>query len=182
MKITQSNIQDVFKSKLVSVETMELKGYELIEKFFVDSSGLGSPDEPALLAGSFLKELEKLVKTYGMVYTNIIDAGQFQVYVGVFLKSGKSQVKRLATNVTERKDGNKTIVRLYDTDIVTIEPNKTTLDSGGFQTSTTKKWINKFILSPFYVYQKDFDWFVGSLNDNKVKIPFYDGVVLEGNN
>ena len=48
MKITLETIDKVFHAKKSSAETMELKGYKFIDRLFVDSSGLGSPDELAL--------------------------------------------------------------------------------------------------------------------------------------
>lgn len=175
-KITANNIEDVFKSKRCSVDTMELKGYELIKEFFVDSSGWGCADEPAMLADRFVDELTKIVKEYNQVYTTITNAGQFQVYVGVFKRVGKSKCKRISTNVLEIKDGDTLTVRLYDTDIVKMTEDTITLDSGGFRTSTTKKWINQYITPAYdYVYQKNFEWFVRRGDNDH---PFEDGMVL----
>lgn len=54
------------------------KGWELVETHFVDNSGFGRNDELALSVNQFLKKL-KVGFAYG-----IIEAGQFQVYVGEF--------------------------------------------------------------------------------------------------
>jgi len=56
------------------------KGWELTESYFVDSSGFGSDNEPALTVRQFLKKLQD-----GFGYA-IIEEGQFQVYVGEFKK------------------------------------------------------------------------------------------------
>lgn len=53
-------------------------GWELVETYFVDSSGFGREDEPALTVGQFLQVLKE---GYGYA---VIEAGQFQVYVGEF--------------------------------------------------------------------------------------------------
>jgi hypothetical protein len=39
MKITKDNLQDVYKSQEMSIDLLELKGYELVDELFVDSSG-----------------------------------------------------------------------------------------------------------------------------------------------
>lgn len=54
------------------------KGWKLIEKYFVDSSGFGRNNEMALSVSQFIK---KLKVGYGYA---IIEAGQFQVYVAEF--------------------------------------------------------------------------------------------------
>ena len=56
------------------------KGYRLCKKYFVDSSGLGAEDEPALTIDRFIKCLKP-----GRGYA-VIEAGQFQVIVGEFKK------------------------------------------------------------------------------------------------
>jgi hypothetical protein len=57
MKITKNNLNEVYKSKVKSVETMELMGYELIEILFVDNSGFGAENEPAYTQTGFEKKL-----------------------------------------------------------------------------------------------------------------------------
>ena len=54
------------------------KGWELVESYFVDSSGFGAPGEAALTAYQFKLRLKP-----GLGYA-IIEAGEFQVYVGEF--------------------------------------------------------------------------------------------------
>ena len=62
-----------------------------------------------------------------------------------------------------RTQGNKTIVRLYETDIVSFDDESITLNHGGFKTPTTKRRMNQvsetFNLR-FKVIQEDFIWFV----------------------
>lgn len=178
MTITKENIQDVFKSKKVGIETMELKGYELIENLFCDNSGLGAEDEPALTQNQLMNKLTALVNEYGKVTTTITDEGQFQVYIGVFKKVGKSKGMRISNNVLKTTMGDVTAIRLYDTNVVVtdFDAGTITLDSGGFRTSTTKRIMNDFI-NPYYVSQKNFEWFVFDKANGKT-IPFVDGMVL----
>jgi hypothetical protein len=51
------------------------------QPLFVDSSGFGAPDEPALTQEQFLDALT-IGKAYG-----VIEAGQFQVYVAEYEKT-----------------------------------------------------------------------------------------------
>jgi len=57
------------------------RGYKLVDTHFVDSSGFGSDSEPALTIQQFSQTIEA-----NFAYA-IIEAGQFQVYVGKFAKS-----------------------------------------------------------------------------------------------
>ena len=54
------------------------------DRFFVDSSGWGQEDEPALTINQFLKKIKA-----GKYYA-IIEAGQFQVYVGEYILKDNS--------------------------------------------------------------------------------------------
>jgi hypothetical protein len=63
------------------------KGWELVGEYFVDSSGFGMDDEPALSIDQFLKKLK-----VGHGYA-LIEEGEFQVYVGEFVKNGWKQTR-----------------------------------------------------------------------------------------
>ena len=56
------------------------EGFNLVNTYFVDSSGFGSEGEPALT----FKQFSKVVKPE--CYYAIIECGQFQVYIGEFIK------------------------------------------------------------------------------------------------
>jgi hypothetical protein len=86
-------------------------------------------------------------------------------------------------NRGQRKIGNNTYayiehdgsvaIELHGTKVVTIYPNGLyKLNSGGYQTHTTKKRINQY--SPVRVYQKNFEWF---LSDGT---PFEDNILVGG--
>jgi hypothetical protein len=55
-------------------------GWKLVDKYFVDSSGLGASGEGALTFNEFADKA-KIGRGYA-----IIEAGQFQVYIGEFVK------------------------------------------------------------------------------------------------
>jgi hypothetical protein len=62
------------------IGTYEPKGWTKIGESFVDASGFGSESEPALTINQFINQL-----TAGHGYA-IIEAGQFQVYIGEYVK------------------------------------------------------------------------------------------------
>ncbi len=59
-------------------------GFEFVRKYFVDNSGLGQPDEPALTADQFLAAIRKNVLSDESYGYGILEVGQFQVYVGEY--------------------------------------------------------------------------------------------------
>ena len=63
-------------------------GWELVETFFVDSSGFGKPGEPALTANQFKKKIQA-----GFGY-GLIEVGEFQLYVGKFQKINRGMNSR----------------------------------------------------------------------------------------
>lgn len=87
-------------------------------------------------------------------------------------------------NAERRKVGNNTYaeilsdgsvgIMLHSTYVVKIHADGTyTLNSGGWQTSTTKDRINQY--SPKKVSQRQYEWFVSV---NGKEYPFIDGMVV----
>lgn len=178
MRITLDSWEKVFKSKIVTQETMELKGYELVKELFADSSGFGAPDEPALTVCQFEKETKELLKEHGALYAVVTRAGQFQVYVGFFKKTGKNKTKRVANNTLEIDYGNgKKAIRFHNTDILTFDNGFVTLDNGGWKTKTTKERINAYLPSPYWIEQKNYEWYV-HIGENGEKLPYNNGIKL----
>jgi len=176
MQLNLSTIKNVYKSEIVEIETLELKGYKLIKEYFVDSSQLGLEYEPALTKCQFDKELEiDLKKINKTVYSFIINEGQFQVYLGLFSKS-KTENKTIARNTLEikTKDGFK--IRLYNTNIIEKTKDGYILNSGGFQTDTTKSRINDNLPIGYKVFQKDYDWFIQT--PQKI-VEFKDNILIK---
>ena len=56
------------------------EGWKEVGRYFVDNSGFGGVDEPALTPGQFQDKIKK-----GFGYA-IVGTGQFQVYIGEFTK------------------------------------------------------------------------------------------------
>ncbi len=59
------------------------KGWKEMTRYFVDNSGLGSFNEPALTSSQFLERVKE-----GKGYA-IVESGQFQVYIGEFIRIPK---------------------------------------------------------------------------------------------
>jgi hypothetical protein len=177
MTIKKDNINDVYRSKIVSIETMELRGYTLLDNLFVDSSGFGAPDEPAYTQSQFMNKLNELLDKHGKVTTTITDAGQFQVYVGVFIKTGKNKTSKIGNNTYRINYDDREAIRLHNTDILTFVSDHVTINTGGWQTRTTKDRINKYLPEGVYISQKDFTWYIHDSRDNSVK-EFHEGITI----
>jgi len=81
-------------------------------------------------------------------------------------------------NTVVFNDGRYTIVKYHHTDVVKWNHEHIILNSNGHQTYTTKTRMNQasnqYNLG-YYVYQRDFDWFVDYRGQT---LEFYDGMVL----
>ena len=88
----------------------------------------------------------------------------------------QSMVGTHRTNI--RTEDGSTRVRYHNTDVVSFDRDLVTLDTGGWETATTKLRMNQasnqFGLG-YRVYQKDFDWFVETPNGNEV--PFTGNII-----
>ena len=73
---------------------------------------------------------------------------------------------KIMHNTIASIDGaNNVSITLHNTDIYRINwshsgSSTITLDSGGYQTVTTKDRMNRFLPLGYRVYQKDFDWYL----------------------
>jgi hypothetical protein len=78
-----------------------------------------------------------------------------------------------------RPDGTR-VIRFHLTDVVTIAQNGTlTLNSGGFQTATTKKRINEYLPWGWDLFQSDHVWYVGyRYGENRKRYLFEDGMTI----
>jgi len=73
--------KDIIINRLRSIPNLgdyRPKGWKLVKDYLVDSSGFGSPSEPAYTIDQFADEIE-----VGFGY-GIIECGQFQVVIGKF--------------------------------------------------------------------------------------------------
>lgn len=69
-------------------------------------------------------------------------------------------------------------VRLHSTNVITyFRSGKIQVDSGGWETVTTKRRINQFLPGNIGVFQKDFTWFIRFDLSGK-EIAFQDGLTL----
>jgi len=94
------------------------------------------------------------------------------------LRRGRNGRKKLANNTYLHETHEGVAVQLHNTDIVTVHPDDTyTLNSGGWQTVTTKARINEF--SPARLGQDKGIWYLyvgAGAGWSKERIPFVDGI------
>jgi hypothetical protein len=164
MKITNANIENVFKSERLSLETAKLKGYELIQELFVDNSGLGSESESALTPNQLINELKNILEKEKSIYAFITQVGQFQIYLGIFKKVKRiaPNAKKISPNTLRIETENGYKIRLYDTDIITVDFKHSifSLNDGGFNTHTTRERIRKFLPCEGMFYQSKGSWYI----------------------
>lgn len=174
-KITNATLDNVFKSPLIDVDTAKLRGYELIEELFCDSSGFGQESEPALTVNAFERRTRELINEHGTLYTGITGQGMFQVYVGFFKKTGKAVAKKVAhaTYKSETATGYK--IRYHATDIIEYDNGDIILRNGGYLTRTTKERINEYLPQGMYMSQKNYVWTVHDTRTQQ-NTPFVDGM------
>lgn len=188
MKITYNTIDKVFGAKLCDVDTMQLKGYELVEEYFVDSSGWGAENEPALTKNQFTEKLKRLLgkpEHKNGLTAKITGQGMFQVYVGLFKRTGKSKARKVANNTLRIETDRGYKIRLHATDIFeTVAHRGGTvyrLNSGGWQTKTTKDRINAHLGDELgaYIYQKNYEWYIRDQQDQDAEpIEYRDNILV----
>jgi len=159
----------------------EVFGFKRVNIYFVDNSGFGTDSEPALTAQGFLNKVKQ------GYYYGITSIGQFQVYIGEFIKDNRTKKEKLAEIglVSRKKIANNTYllittsgerkIRLHNTDILTFTDNKVKLTSGGYMTRTTKARLNAFLPCNIQVYQKNYTWYI--IKDNE-KMDFVDNMEI----
>lgn len=84
------------------------------------------------------------------------------------------KVGKVATKVTTISG--RTAVQYHATEVVVFDQNTITLNSGGWQTVTTKRRMNQVANEyglPFQVFQRKGDWFVTIGNET---VKFHDGM------
>lgn len=121
------------------------------------------------------KQRQAVMSKFG----NAMRTGKGRYQVGDALSSTKTDFKPTKRDeIYTDSDGNKRI-KLWQTDIAIINPREKeiTLNSGGYQTSTTKDRINR-VIAPTgnIVIQKQNKWFV--VNRDGDSREFKDGMKL----
>lgn len=97
-----------------------------------------------------------------------------------FLKGGNyRKIPSIRSTAVVRR-GTYTIgLKYHNTYVVTyFAGGAFSLETGGYKTVTTKKRMNDF--TPYNVYQKNFDWFVGG--NGLCTMPFQDSILLVPSN
>ncbi len=130
------------------------------------------------MAGSIIQLNNKLYSSYEqginkMSYTNSFQTGKVYNYLeaDTILQGRNKNSKKLANNTYLQRRGNAIVIKLHNTDIITINKNDTyTLNSGGWLSLTTKSRLNEF--SPVSISQKSGIWYLrdGSLYSDKMTV------------
>lgn len=71
------------------------KGFKEVTTLFCDSSGLGSPGEPALTKSQALEKAKAIISEHpkAQLYAGLTGVGQFQVYVTIYKKTSSKKRK-----------------------------------------------------------------------------------------
>lgn len=80
-KAKENGDKGVFGCKMITPD--DLEKFEEVDRYFVDCSGWGQESEPAMTPEQFLTKVKK-DKFYA-----VIDYGQFQLWVGEYIKIGE---------------------------------------------------------------------------------------------
>lgn len=106
-----------------------------------------------------------------------IGAWTYENLRGIFANRA---TRKLANNTYARMDGDTVVIRLHATDIARLAPDGTvTLNSGGWQTVTTKGRMNGCLPTYMGICQKNHAWTLrtwGPLGDSST--PFRDGMTV----
>ena len=174
---------DVDVKSIKIVGTGDIVGYKKVNEYFVDNSGLGDRGEPAYIFSDFLSQVK------AGFYYSITRQGQFQVYVGEYVKvNTKEQLTELGivsskkvannTRLTTYNDGRR-VLTLHNTDIITWKSDgKIILTTGGWHTTTTKARLNEYLPTSVFVYQRNSIWYIG-FRDTRPIIEFTDGIEID---
>lgn len=106
--------------------------------------------------------------TYKVDYDNLID----------WINKGRNKISRsIANNTFIRKEDNKVIVQLHNTDICIITKESIQIFTGGYKTYTTKNRINSFLPDSFRLYQDRKIWYLWNWQ-TKEKWNYTDGITI----
>ena len=98
-----------------------------------------------------------------------------------FLNKGRNEnYRRIANNTYVEKESTIISIRLHETNIITYYPDgKIKLNSGGWQTVTTKQRLNDF--TSFAIYQKKSIWYFCINNKYEKENIYYfkDGMEID---
>ena len=117
------------------------------------------------------------VQSYGRRSQTVFSYGDAVAFLG------NRQQKKLGNNTYMHNLPNGDIaVRLHSTDIVEIHPDGSyTLNTGGWQTGTTKDRINGY--SPARIIQEKGIWYIADVPNwrERINVTFHDGMRVDGN-
>lgn len=131
-------------------------------------------------------EIEKLEKEYGNVYVIFTTTSNvFSTSYDVIIRNSEplnkeTQGKAVGHKTKLFENADSWRVRYHATDVISYnaKTNEYTLDSGGWDTNTTKKRINAYLPTGYYITQRKFEWYLQTpageikfVDNMKIKIP-----------
>jgi hypothetical protein len=125
----------------------------------VDNSGCGQEGEMALTFDQFI------TKVRAGFYYGISDVGQFQVYISEFKRINRakqlteqgilsSKLVKNNTRLIIYKNGDR-VLQLHSTNIIKWTGDKIILNTGGWNTKTTRARFNEFLPEQVKVFNKN---------------------------
>lgn len=85
-------------------------------------------------------------------------AENMTTYTQLMTKLGNREKRKLGNNTyLEKRGETKLAIRLHATDVLLFEPDKVTVQTGGWRTLTTKDRINSY--APCTIYQAKGQWY-----------------------
>ena len=106
-------------------------------------------------------------------------------YSDAIIRLGSRDSRRIANNTyLERRANSDIAVKLHRTDVLTYHADgSVTLNSGGWQTYTTKARMNAYLPYGYRVYQRCFAWYVWNYRAEHTRsngrIDYFDGLTLQ---
>ena len=82
----KEEVQDMRGFPFPFLATYKPKGWKKVEELFCDASGFGSESEPALTVKALKAKMVEYLDKPGTYGYGVLSCGQFQCYVGVYLK------------------------------------------------------------------------------------------------
>ena len=84
------------------------------------------------------------------------------------------------TEVKTFKDTNTTILYLHGNVIADIKGNELRIFDGGYRSNTTKERLNGLLsYTNYYVFQKNWEWYIGNDDNNIDTVPFSNGFTIK---
>lgn len=107
----------------------------------------------------------------------IVEKSSYHQNMSSFRNDALTTDKGAYRDAIVKMPDNTTVYIYHKTPIVIKKEGTYILNNGGWETSTTKERINRYIPSGYYVRQKDFTWYLETPDNEQIE--FKNGMVIE---